>query len=484
MAWPNILWILSDELRTSALGCYGGAWGPVWTPSIDRLAARGVLFEQNFCNSPACVPSRISMLTGAAPERTGIYSNEGSWKSFPIPVRLKTFPEHFADHGYAVASVGKSHHHGDYHPWPEDLAEGSGMHDFGLDSDPRLEPIVPPGIPSPVGGVFPPDRPFPPDAVTRNALGWLAGHAGGDAPFLLRVSYLQPHTPVLPPAAFRAMYRAEDWPGQNLPRGYGSAYEEQWAEVVGGRQLSHAQMQRAQADYHALVTWLDVQVGLVLGALRTLGLEENTIVLFNSDHGASLGENGLLSKIVFAPQSQRVPLIVSWPGHLPEGERRPDLAQNLDLAATLTDLAGIDPLPTAEGRAVFTMPAPEHVFGVVGSGAPGTTASVAAQVGHWRNGGGWPRRACVRTAQYRLDMNVRQDGAPVAPDEEDIFLADVVADPLEQVNLAGRPAYGNVVATLRESLLERAATALEAAFVPRFAADESPDFLPPRIRQS
>jgi choline-sulfatase len=393
---------------------------------------------------------------------------------------LKTFPEHFAENGYAVASVGKSHHHGDYHPWPEDLAEGSGMHNFGLDTDTRLEPIVPPGIPSPVGGVFPSDRPFPPEAVTRNGIEWLASHRY--QPFLLRVSYLQPHTPVLPPEAYRAMYRAEDWPGHDLPRGYGSVYEEQWAEVVGGRKLSHQDMRRAQADYHALVTWLDVQVGLVLGALQTLGLTDNTIVVFNSDHGASLGENGLLSKIVFAPQSHRVPLIVSWPGHLPEGERRDELAQNLDLARTLCDLAGIAPIESFEGRSVFSMPPPEMIFGVVGSGAPGVTASVAAQVGHWRNGGGWPRRACVRTSQFRLDMNVRQDGAPVPAAEEDIFLADVKADPLEQRNLASDPRYGNVVAELRGSVLERAAGALEAAFIPAFAKEEAPDFLPPKIK--
>src|SRR5690606_5259999 len=114
MRRPNILWILSDELRTTALGCYGGAWGPVSTPNIDALAASGVLFEQAFCNSPVCVPSRLSMLTGASPERTGVYSNEGSWQSFPLPARLRTFPEHFAECGYAVASVGKSHHHHGY----------------------------------------------------------------------------------------------------------------------------------------------------------------------------------------------------------------------------------------------------------------------------------------------------------------------------------------------------------------------------------
>ncbi|WP_028035796.1 sulfatase-like hydrolase/transferase [Chelativorans sp. J32] len=484
MAQPNILWIMADELRADALACYGGAWSRVWTPNIDALAARGVLFENNFCNAPVCVPSRISMLTATPPEQNGVYSNEGSWPSYPLPLRLETFPELFARHGYRVASIGKSHHGPYYKPWPEDIHDGSSMHAFGLDVDATpFEPIVPRGIPSPVGGVFPEGRSFPPEAVTANALRWL-DQASGQEPFLLRVSYLQPHTPVLPPARYRALYRARDWPGHDLPRGYGSAYEEAFAEIVGGRELSHAQMQQAQADYHALVTWLDAQVGMVLGKLRLLGLEENTIVVLNSDHGASLGENGLLSKVVFAPQSHRTPVIFSWPGQLPAGTRRSDLSQNMDLARTLCALAGIAPASRFGGRSLFEDPPPQAIYATIGSGAPGAKASVAANRGTWRNGKGWPRRSCVRTAQFRLDMNVRQDGAPVAIGEEDIFLADMTADPREQVNLAADLAYGVTVSELRTKLLLRAAEAIEPDYVPAFSAEESPEFLPPRIALS
>lgn len=477
---PNILWIMADELRASALGCYGSSWAPVATPNIDALAARGVLFENNFCNSPVCVPSRMSQLTAAPPERTGIYFNEGAWKSFPIPVRLKTFPEHFAAHGYRTATLGKSHYAQAYTPWQEDNGEGASMHGFGLETDPEeLQPIVPSGIPSPVGGVFPSNRVYPPEAVTRNALRWLSEH--GTQPFLLRVSYLQPHTPVLPPEHFRILYRAEDWPGNDLPHGYGSAYEEAFAEMVGGRDFTHRKMQQAQADYHALVSWLDSQVGIVLNMLHTRGMEDNTIVVFTSDHGASLGENGLLSKIVMAPQSQGTPFIVSWPGHLNCDERRTDLTENMDLARTLCDLAGIPPDQTFEGRSIFSDPPPEQVFATVGTGARGAKASSAANRGSWRNGGGWPRRVCVRTSRYRFDMNVRQDGEPAAPEEEDCFLADVVADPAERDNLAGQPALADVVADLRAAVLGQFARSVEPPFIPVFSEDEAPEFLAPKI---
>jgi choline-sulfatase len=240
-------------------------------------------------------------------------------------------------------------------------------------------------------------------------------------------------------------------------------------------------MQQAQADYHAVVTWLDTQGGVVLSMLHTRNLERNTIVVFTSDHGASLGENGLLSKIIFAPQSQRTPFIASWPGHLPQGERRGELSENIDLARTLCDLAGIPADPCFEGRSVFSNPAPEMVFATVGTGAPGAKASVAANRGSWRNGGGWPRRSCVRTDRYRFDMNVRQDGAPVSPEEEDIYLADVVADPDEIVNLADDPTCRDIAAALREKVLRQVAKSVEPPFVPAFSVDEAPEFMPPAI---
>jgi choline-sulfatase len=311
-------------------------------------------------------------------------------------------------------------------------------------------------------------------------LRWLEQHAG-DKPFLLRVSYLQPHTPVLPPAPFRAMYRASDWPGKTLPTGYGSAYELAYSAIVGGHEFTHDQTQQAQADYHALVSWLDAQIHIVLAALDAHGLRDDTIIVLTSDHGASLGENGLFGKVVFAPQSQRTPFIVSWPGRVPAGERRDDLSENLDLARTLCDLAGVPPDRAFEGRSVFSERAPDAVFATVGTGARGARASAAANRGNWRNGGGWPRRICIRTAQYRFDVNVRQDGAPIAADEEDAFLCDVVADPSERQNLALDAGHLELVTELRSQALARFATSLEPEFVPAFSDEEAPEFAPPTI---
>jgi len=480
----NLLYILSDELRASALGCEGAAFPPMGgpiaaTPNIDALAAAGMRFTRHYCNSPACVPSRTSQLTARAPERTGVYGNEGAWPSYPLPVRHTTFPEHFARAGYRTACFGKSHVHADYDVWQTTDGTGGEMDVFARACPTeRLEPIVPDGIASPVGGVFPCDLAYPPDAVTRNAVRWMA-EQDGDAPFLLCVSYLQPHTPVFPPAMLRDLYRASDWPGHDLPRGYGSVYEETFAEIVGGRRLGHVEMQRAQADYHALVTWLDMQVGVLLAAIETLGLAQDTAVVFTADHGASLGENGLLSKVVFGPQSQRVPLVLRAPGQVPAGTVNDTLSEALDLGRTLCQLADIPPDPGFEGRALLAGPEPEAVFAVIGQGARGSCASSASNIGTWPDGGGWPRRACLRTRRYRFDMNVVQDGAPVAPANEDPFLADTRDDPAELHNLAADPAHADRVAAFRAALLARAASAREPAFVPAYSVAEVGDYAPP-----
>ncbi len=480
---PNILWIFADELRADSLGCYGGGLGPTVTPNIDRLAASGTLFRNHFCNSPVCVSSRTSIETATPPQENGVHGNEGAWASFPLPVRLDTFPEFFARNGWRTATLGKSHVPQGYTPFQTENHEGASMHGFGLDTDSASrEPIVPGGIPSPVGGVFPDREFFPPEAVTINAIDWL--DQAGDAPFLLRVSYLQPHTPVLPPARFRKLFRAEDYPGHDIPRADQSAFDDAFAAMVGGRALTHDQMRRAQADYHALVAWLDVQIGLVLAKLDLMGLRENTIIVLDADHGASLGENGLLSKIVFAPQSQRVPHIVSWPARVPAGVARDDIAQSMDLARTLCHLAGLTPPDGFRGRALFADPAPAAIFASVGSGAKTSRASAAANKGAWRTGAGWPRRGCIRTDRWRLDMNIRMDGGAVPPGEEDFFLADWREDPHERRNLAADPAYAAIRADLEAQLMHFMARSREPDFVPVFSTVESPEFLPPRIAKS
>ncbi len=313
-----------------------------------------------------------------------MHSNEGAWASFPLPVRLDTFPELFARHGWRTASIGKSHVPRGYRPWQEERHDGSSMHEFGLDRDPASRaPIVPDGIPSPVGGVFPDREFFPPEAVTINAIDWL--DRIDDTPFLLRVSYLQPHTPVLPPGRYRSCFVPRTFPATTSPRHNRAPtrmHSPKWSAAAGSRMNK---LQRAQADYHALVTWLDARSGLLLAKLDLMGLRDRTIMVFDSDHGASLGENGLLSKVVFAPQSHRVPRIVSWPGTLPAAAVRDDLAPEPRSRPHPLPSRGPFAAEHFRGRALFSDPPPDAIFASVGQRNAGRARLGRRQQGIWRN---------------------------------------------------------------------------------------------------
>jgi choline-sulfatase len=470
---PNVLWIIADELRTDALSCYGHPTARLATPAIDRLAERGTTFLNFFCNSPICVSSRASMLTATEPEENTVYGNEGGWRSFPYVNRFRSFPERFAAAGYATANFGKSHVPPGLEPWQLNDQRGGTIVDFLDGCDPAaMDLVVTPTLGSPLGGVFPEDRPFPGCTVTDNALAWLARHGRSDQPFLLRLSYLQPHTPVTPPVAWRERWRDEPFPDLVGKPGTTSVFERALADAIRGDALGARERRRVQYEYYGLVGWLDDQVRRVLAALSDADLERDTIVVFTSDHGVSLGERGLFSKLVFAPQVHRIPGIVAWPGRLQGGVRRDDLAQPLDLARTLCGLCGIAPDDHCGGRDLFAADAPAHVFATVGFGHDGSLAFPNTRLGQWPDGSFWPRRACVRTRRWRLDMSVRKDGRPTGPAQEDIFLCDWLADPGESRNLAREPGLQPVVHALADLLRERAARAVEPAFIPAFSAAE------------
>ncbi len=195
--------------------------------------------------------------------------------------------------------------------------------------------------------------------------------------------------------------------------------------------------------------------------LRTQGLAEDTIVVFESDHGASQGEAGRYQKQTFAPESQRVPRLISWPGTIAGGQERADIAESLDLARTLFSLAGIEAPDQFHGRDLLSGPAPDAVYSTIGYGFETSRAFPNLGVGALDDGTGWPRRSCVRTQRYRLDKNVRVNGRKSTTEEEDIFLVDMQADPGENRNLAADPAYRSDVEELSALLDQHVANAVE-----------------------
>jgi choline-sulfatase len=458
---PDIIWIYCDELRTDALGCYGNPWTRMQTPHLDALAARGQRYANCFCSSPLCVPSRVAVLTGLPPEETGVYANEGAWPRYRLEREVTTFPEVFAAAGYRTADFGKQHLCPGMDPWQERCPDGADQGGLvRLLKEEGRGAFAPPGLRTPISGVIPREIPYPPEQLTERALAWLDA-APADRPYLVRLSYLQPHTPVCPPEPYDRLYDPECFPGSREEAGQAPALERRFAEVIRGRALTPEQVRLAQAHYYGLVAWVDAQVGRVVELLRRRGRLANTVILFTADHGASLGEGGCYAKHTFAPQVHRVPLLLAGPGVEPTAAR-PDLADSLDVARTLFGLAGVAAPASFRGRDLLQDPAPEAVYSTIGYGFAESRAFPNLDTGELATHAGWPRRSCVRTDRYRYDRNVRLEGRPPAtPAERDAFLCDWQADPEERHNLLDRPACAAVRQRLEALLCAHIAGAEE-----------------------
>jgi arylsulfatase A-like enzyme len=299
-AGPNIVWIYCDELRTDALGCYGHPRLKLHTPNLDRLASGGVRFTNQFCNSPVCVPSRVATLSGRYPEETGVYNNEAAWASFRLPELPVTFPQVFAQRGYATASFGKIHVATGMYPdqtpgyaiFQKNSQIGAEMNYWSNLGKEKVQMIYSP-IGGMQGGVFPSGVPYPPDKVADNTIAWMKT---ATAPWFVRLSILQPHTPVLPPAEFYNLYADQD-PGlpDKLPVTV-SAFERRVAEVNNLDRMDLEKLRTARRAYYAQVAWVDSQVGRVLDVLEHKGQLQNTVIVFGADHGTPVGENGAKNK--------------------------------------------------------------------------------------------------------------------------------------------------------------------------------------------
>lgn len=264
---PNILWIYCDELRPDGLGCCEMRDCPDFprhTPHLDRMAADGTRYTRHYCNSPICTPSRACILTGNYCEQHGVYGNEGYWPGFRSPVKLPTLYEHFTANGYDTANFGKVHFPRDWPQWPHDEQAGGEMNFWAPLGEEGVEMIRKLGRNGRkggmVGGCYPDSEPYPPRQVVDNAMQWLNAR-DASRPWLARLSILQPHTPVLPPAAFRHLYDDIPWPRkQSVPPGV-STYQKLFAEMQGYEAFPPELMAQAARDYYALCAWVDSEVG-------------------------------------------------------------------------------------------------------------------------------------------------------------------------------------------------------------------------------
>lgn len=347
---PNVLFITCDQLRYDALGCTGNP--VVKTPNIDRLAGEGALFEHCFVQSPVCSPSRATLITGRYPH---VHGTKYVW--YDLDERETTMQGVLNGAGYETWSVGKMH----FEPVTSSfgfqkrfvvegkLFNGDDEYRRHLDRIGKREVYKQHAqrwyneqdfgsSPSPLA-----EEDYIDSFIGSNAVRLLRQ---ARPPFFFWVSFCSPHPPYDPPKPWDTRYDPRSIPlPDDLHRPQDSRIPEQ-RSASGGKsylRLTDAKFQRVAASYCATISLVDEQIGRLVETLSEMGILDNTLILFISDHGEMMGHRGIIGKgaRLLYDHILRVPLIVRYPGEFPAGGVISDLAQGTDIMPTILDFAGV-----------------------------------------------------------------------------------------------------------------------------------------------
>ena len=453
-ARPNVLFLIADDLNNS-LGCYGHPL--VKTPNLDKLAARGVRFDRAACQFPLCGPSRNSMLTGLYPNSSGILTNGQLFRQ-TLPSH-RSLPQAFRQAGYFAARIGKLYHynvpnsigtngHDDPGSWEMEINPAGADR---LEDTPNIFSLIPGNF----GGTLSwyaspsPDEKHTDGLMAREAA-WVLERCARDRsrPFFLALGFFRPHTPYVAPKPWFEGYPEAQMPvvqgvredQADLPRHALGSYKKEQDKLT-----DELRRQAVQA-YFASISFMDAQAGVVLDALDRLGLADNTIVVFTSDHGYHLGEHGLWQKQSLFEESARVPLILAGPGVTQGGVAQAPVGL-IDLYPTLAELCGVAAPANLQGQSLVPM--------LKNPEAPGRgwVLSQVVRGGGFKRAGASPAAGdngkrifgySLRTPRWRYTEWDEGRGGRELYDHD--------ADPQERTNLADVPAQEKTVAELAAQL--------------------------------
>lgn len=453
---PNVVLIMADDLFID-IACYGNE--QIHTPNLNRLAQRGATFDQAYANYPLCGPSRNSMMSGRYAENTGLTGLRDKLRDrHPDMV---TLAQHFRDHGYRVARVGKIFHadnpsgigkaeHDDPESW--DIALNPSGRDREIEDDiiriSHLREDVPDGpwlgaqlswYADPEGD----DLEHTDGMIATEAVRLMERFTAEDRPFFIGIGFYKPHTPFVAPEKYFQRYDVEAMPVPAVPEGYldtlpGAAVptirsKAEW--MPGQIDIPRPLAQQVVRAYYATVTYLDSNVGRVLDAIERLDIGGETIILFLSDHGYHLGEHGHWQKRTLFNQANQIPLIVSAPGMKGIGERADGIVELVDMYRTLSELAGLREPTWTDGRSFAK--ALQH---------PDTPLRESAVSAISTNG----RSYSLRTPNWRLNRWGEEN-------LDALELYDTRTDPQELINLAQRVEYAEILGDLQIRLGQRQA---------------------------
>jgi uncharacterized sulfatase len=434
----NILFISVDDMNND-LGCYGHPI--VKSPGIDRLASNGIAFANAYCQFPLSSPSRSSILTGLRPDRTRVFDLTYHFRQDQPDIT--TLPQMFMKNGYYVARVGKMYHYGnpgdigtngldDKASWTERI-NPAGRDKTSLELD-VINYTPKRGLGSSMSFLSDKegkDNEHTDGKVSSEVIRLLEKHK--DGPFFIAAGFYKPHCPWITPSKYFGMYKPEQMTLPEISEETPKLYPE--LSLASTRPwpyfgITSGQALECKLAYYAAISFVDAQIGRLLDALESLGLADNTIVVFWSDHGYHLGEHGLWFKQSCFEESAKCPLIISIPGSKKAGQicRRP--VELVDVYPTLAELTGVIPPSDLDGFSLSRLlknPAAKWKHPAY------TQVQRGSNPGH-----------SVRTEKWRYtEWNFGEMGGE---------LYNEIADPHELKNLAGDPAYADIVKEMKALL--------------------------------
>ncbi|TMU50636.1 sulfatase [Flagellimonas algicola] len=441
---PNVLFIIADDLTATAVSSYGNKVSQ--TPNIDSLAAVGIRYTRAYCQYPVCGPSRASFLTGYYPNATQTFGYVSGREN--IGNERVTWPQLFKNKGYYTARVSKIYHMG----VPIDIELGSDGKDDEVSWTERFNSQGPewtaPGDGELVQGNPDGTKPIKGGNVMTivKADGDDRVHSDGktaakaselirqhkDEPFFLAVGFVRPHVPFVAPQDDFKPYPHEDI---ELPYNFEGDWDDIPQKGINyvtskNAQMTQVQKQKAIAAYYASVSYMDRQVGKVLKTLKEEGLEDNTIVIFTSDHGFHLGEHEFWMKVSVKEESAKVPLIIKVPGKEPAVCN--SFVELLDLYPTISELAALPFSEHIQGKSLIkTLDDPEHKVRDMAFSVTQNGETFLLRTDKWAY------------IQYGEDASLG------------IELFDMQQDPGQYTNLATLPEYQENVSYFQEKLKQK-----------------------------
>lgn len=424
---PNVVVVMADDHRWDLMSCRGHKF--LETPHFDQLAREGCLFENAFVTAATCTPSRASFLTGKYPYQASV---PRIMHNVSFEMTQTTYPGYLRKAGYHTAYLGKFHiGDGDHSPHKDFdyFVSGGGWEDPEMNVN---------GEPKKFKG-------FVDKVVAEQAADYIKKRPFGDKPLFLQVAFKCPHIPFTYPDDMKNLFAEDDIP---KPDTYGETVQDSGRHPKMARTRLRVDNRRAPArvarwggwdgyikNHYRAAQSLDRHFAIVRKALEEAGMLDDTIVIYTSDHGFSLGDHGFTSKHFAYREPMRIPMIVRYPGEVPAGIRPEEMVQSIDISATVLDLCGVAKPGDMEGRSWRPL--------FEAQGKP---------VKNWRDDiwfifesvdGNIPGQVAVRTKTHKLVRYI---------DDGYLELYDLVKDPQETNNVAKDPAYAAVLADLKERM--------------------------------